>query len=212
MNEAVNKRGQVNRLFFSALISTGVTLGIFLIMQLLVKVETVVLEPSAFRPLSVIVMKDESPEKLVPKKRLVERMVAPTPPKLDPVQNNVHANMTWEFSEPSVFEPRLPRESVERFTSLDVSIDRTFAQAIRQPMPVYPREALKKGLSGSCEVYFSVDPLGKPYGITAECSDDVFRRSAENAVRKALFAAKTKKGVPVAQGNLVYPLLYEMND
>jgi periplasmic protein TonB len=81
-------------------------------------------------------------------------------------------------------------------------------QPIRPPVPVYPRAALERGLEGRCEVRFDVDPRGKPYNVTADCTDSVFTRSAEAAMRKVEFAPELRNGQPMARRNVVYPLDY----
>ena len=86
-------------------------------------------------------------------------------------------------------------------------------RAIRQPLPTYPNRAASAKLSGTCDVFFSLDHTGAPFNISATCSDPVFVTSAERAVRKARFAAATDaNGRPIAAHNLVYPLEYRMAD
>lgn len=211
MTHAATDRSQTNRLFFSALPAIGVTVLIFAGMQALVKVDEIVVEPTEFRTLSIIVpvIEDTEPEKI--KDAVLKKITAVPPPKVTPVQNSASTLVSWEISPPAPFEVSLPRGQIERLSEVAVGWDRQMAEAVRRPVPAYPEAALKKGLSGQCDVEFSIDHLGRPYGVEAKCSDDVFRQSAEQSVRKALFAAKTKNGVPVGQENLVYPLVYEFN-
>ena len=203
-------RSKTNRLFLSAFIACGITGGLFLVMQTLIRSEGFTPKPSEFRTLSVIVPQIEEPDHLLPRDPAV-RIDAPVPPPVVAVANLTSTAVAWEVPVPVSYSPELPRRAVEMFTGISLHLDQVRAEPIRVPVPDYPDRALRQGLSGNCEVRFSIDQMGRPYNTVAECSDKVFVRSAEKAVRGALFAVRTKNGKPVGQDNLVYPLLYELN-
>lgn len=81
---------------------------------------------------------------------------------------------------------------------------------IQHPIPTYPRRAAQTGLEGFCEVSLSVTPSGDPFDVTADCSDRVFERAAETAVKKTKFTPKIIEGEPVAVVGVVYPLEFRL--
>lgn len=84
-------------------------------------------------------------------------------------------------------------------------------QVVRAPAPSVPAIALARGLSGDCTVLFDVDRAGRPFNITAQCTDDVFRAEAIRAVSKAEFLPKVNaRGIPVEQHGAIYPLEFRV--
>ncbi len=83
-------------------------------------------------------------------------------------------------------------------------------QVIREPMPVYPSKAATRGISGSCNVAFAIDPRGKPYKVSAMCTDPVFKSEAERSVLKAEFAPQLIDGQFVSVTGLEYPLEFKL--
>lgn len=109
-------------------------------------------------------------------------------------------------------EAPLPAQPEIIVSPTDVNVSRQ-PRAIRYPIAAYPKRAASAGLSGTCDVFFSLDHTGAPFNISATCSDPVFVTSAERAVRKARFAAATDaNGRPIPAKNMVYPLEYRMAD
>ena len=88
------------------------------------------------------------------------------------------------------------------------------AEVIRKPIPEYPQKALRYGraIEGSCEVEFSVSRFGRPYDISADCTDDIFEEPARDAVRAAKFKPKTVDGIPVESHKVVYPIEFSLAD
>jgi TonB family protein len=84
------------------------------------------------------------------------------------------------------------------------------ARPIRPPVPSYPQRAQQRGLSGSCDVRFDVDPRGKPYNVAATCTDAVFKTEAERAVSEVEFVPKIVDGKAVERLNVVYPLEFNL--
>ncbi|HPE48796.1 MAG TPA: TonB family protein [Hyphomonas sp.] len=84
------------------------------------------------------------------------------------------------------------------------------AIAVRKPAPDYPVSAIEKGLSGSCEVRFSLTSRGLPFDITAVCTHPEFEREALRSVGKAQFLPQVRDGQAVEAHNLVYPLEFTL--
>jgi len=55
-----------------------------------------------------------------------------------------------------------------------------------------------------------VDDRGKPYNVSATCTDNVFVREAERAVGNVEFAPKIIKGKPARRSNVVYPISFNL--
>lgn len=78
------------------------------------------------------------------------------------------------------------------------------------PTPVYPTVAATNGTEGSCDVHLSVTPKGDPFDVKAKCTNRVFVRAAERAIKKVRFAPKVRDGKPVTVTGVVYPLEFRM--
>lgn len=210
--EVLKDRSKSSRLFLSALPAIGLTCGLFYIMQEAITVDTVEFDQPDFRNILSIVLPEselcdcEPPDNSGP--ILIE--TAP-PPKLRHTEPMTAEQITMEIVPFNTPGTPIPGASLEDFGPTMISFGPETGVPLRQPLPVYPDAALRKGLSGQCDVYFSIDAAGRPFNVDAECSDPVFERSSESAVRKVQFAAKVVDGRPVGQDNLVYPFVYELN-
>ncbi|PKP80045.1 MAG: hypothetical protein CVT79_16925 [Alphaproteobacteria bacterium HGW-Alphaproteobacteria-18] len=85
------------------------------------------------------------------------------------------------------------------------------AQPLHPPQPVYPMMAGILGLSGYCEVRFSIDVRGKVIEIQPSCTHPVFCASAAAAMEEVRFIPKRKNGKLVPRKNIIYPLYYAIN-
>ncbi|MEO0449911.1 MAG: energy transducer TonB [Pseudomonadota bacterium] len=81
---------------------------------------------------------------------------------------------------------------------------------ITPPVPIYPSQAIRRGIEGACEVHLSVSPRGEPFEVDANCTDQVFERAARNAILKVKFAPQIRNGSPVTVRGVVYPLEFRM--
>ena len=84
------------------------------------------------------------------------------------------------------------------------------AQPIRPPAPSYPPMALMFRLEGYCEVRFSVDEAGYPFGLSTSCTQPVFCYQSKAAVSKVQFEPKRIDGRVVPRFDVVYPLEYRL--
>lgn len=87
----------------------------------------------------------------------------------------------------------------------------SYDQPVKPPVPTYPAAAIAAGKSGSCAVTFNVTPEGQPEDVRADCTDPVFVKSAEAAMRAVHFAPKIIDGEPVARTAVVYPIEYRLD-
>lgn len=84
------------------------------------------------------------------------------------------------------------------------------ARPVRPPMPDYPREAARAGLSGYCDVLFNVDVQGRVSHVRPTCSHPAFCASATVAMEATRFMPARKNGRLVPRSNVVYPLEYQI--
>lgn len=133
----------------------------------------------------------------------------PPPPKLSTNKSDI------DLPTPNI-QGSAPQEL--NFSRMDqlaidpVAISDRDAQPIRPPQPSYPQRAAERGIEGSCDVRFDVDTRGRPYNITASCTDNIFRREAERAVARVEFAPKIIRGQAAERKNVVYPLVFQLQD
>mgnify|MGYP001981554005 CR=1 FL=1 len=201
------------RLPASLISAAAITLGLFFVMDRLVDIGEVKLAERTYRSPMIHVLKPEKPLKpRAPDLSAPVPMDVTPPPRTQQVARLEAGDIF--FAPPVIAEPvsAVPRTSMEQVIGPVRTIDRRTAVPVRNPVPDYPTRALTRNLEGHCNVTFSVDAAGRPYDLTADCSDEVFRSSSLRAVERALFAAKMSDGVPVGQDNLVYPIYYSLND
>lgn len=209
--EHINDRSKSSRLFLSALPAIGLTCGLFYLMQEAITVDTVKFDQPEFRTLTSIVPEiPGDPSGLTEESGPVLIETVP-PPKMRQSEPMTAEQITMEIIPFNVPGTPIPGASLEDLRPSTISFGPETGVPLRSPVPVYPDEALRKGLSGQCDVYFSIDAAGRPFNVDAQCSDPVFERSSERAVRRVQFAARVVNGKPVGQDNLVYPFVYELN-
>lgn len=133
----------------------------------------------------------------------------PPPPKMSATRSDI------DLPTPNIQGSAPTELNIQRLDSLaidPVAISDRDAQPIRPPVPTYPSRAAERGIEGTCEVRFDVDTRGRPYNISASCSDSVFKREAERAVSRVEFAPKIVRGQPAERRNVVYPLEFQLQD
>ncbi|MCZ4298784.1 energy transducer TonB [Henriciella marina] len=132
----------------------------------------------------------------------------PPPPKMSASRSDI------DLPTPNIQGAAPTELNVDRLDSLaidPVAISDRDAQPIRPPVPTYPQRAAERGIEGTCDVRFDVDTRGRPYNVSATCSDSVFRREAERAVQRVEFAPKIVRGQPAERRNVVYPLEFRLD-
>lgn len=133
----------------------------------------------------------------------------PPPPKLTANKSDIDLpTPNIQGAPPS----ELPPTRLNSLAIDPVAISDRDAQPIRPPVPTYPSRAAERGIEGSCEVRFDVDTRGKPYNVSADCTDRVFKREAERAVNRVEFAPKIIRGQAAERRNVVYPLEFTLAD
>lgn len=207
----------LNNPFLRLLIALGIAIPIvyalFMLMSYLISVKEVKLDQSEQRVLSAITPQQQDTDVRVRQrskpKRIDSAQKPPPPPKVSATKSQIN------LPTPRI-EGAAPTDlNLGRMNSLaidPVAISDRDAQPIRPPTPSYPQRAAERGTEGSCDVRFDVDTRGRPYNITATCTDNVFKREAERAVSKVEFAPKIIRGKAAERRNVVYPLEFKLAD
>lgn len=133
----------------------------------------------------------------------------PPPPKLSARKSDI------DLPTPDIQGAAPTEIRVDRVQSLDinpVAISDRDAQPIRPPIVTYPNRALERGTEGDCQVRFDVDVRGRPYNVSADCSNSIFKREAERAVSRVEFAPKIVSGEARERKNVVYPLVFSLDN
>ena len=79
---------------------------------------------------------------------------------------------------------------------------------ITPPTLSYPVLADIFGISGYCEVRFSVDERGLPFNILPQCTSNLFCYEAKKSISEAVFKPAYDNGIPRVRHKLVYPLRF----
>ena len=188
-----------------------IVVGLFLIMWQLIAPKPIELGESEFRQLARITPQEQTTEIRRTQRQQVRRLDTadkpPPPPKLSASKSDVN------LPTPQI-QGSAPAEinvgNVSSFAMDAVVVSDRDAQPIRPPVVSYPTRAAERGTEGSCDVRFDVDERGKPYNVSATCTDSVFVREAERAVERVEFAPKIIKGQPVRRSNVVYPISFNL--
>ena len=84
------------------------------------------------------------------------------------------------------------------------------AELIQPPMVEYPDVALWYGMTGYCEVHFTLDPEGHPVNPTPFCSHNVFCWKSKRAISELRMKPAIKNGRPDYRSNIVYPIEFSI--
>ena len=200
------------RLLIAAALALPIAYFLFILMFNLINVKELNLEEKESRTLSAITPQQKDSEaqrsRRAKPKRLDSAAKPPPPPKLSATKSQI------DLPTPKIQGAAPQKLDLGRMQSLaidPVAISDRDAQPIRPPTPSYPQRALERGKEGSCDVRFDVDTRGRPYNISATCTDSIFKREAERAVSKVEFAPKIVRGKPAERRNVVYPLEFNIS-
>ncbi|MEM1150114.1 MAG: energy transducer TonB [Pseudomonadota bacterium] len=141
--------------------------------------------------------------------RMDDAVTPPPPPDLSAPRSDLN------LPSPSI-QGEAPKElEFDRMDTIafePVVIDNRNAKPISPPAPVYPQRAAERGIEGQCEVRLDVSPRGEPFNVVADCTDSVFARAAERAVERVRFAPMIVRGQATEMRNVVYPLVFTLED
>lgn len=199
------------RILIATVIAIPIVLIIFTIMNLLISVKELKLDSGEQRVLAAITPQQQDSEARTRQRAKPQRIDSAAKPPPPPKQSATKSSIN--LPTPRI-DGAVPQNlDLGRMKSLaidPVAVSDRDAQPIRPPTPSYPQRAAERGISGSCDVRFDVDTRGKPYNVSATCTDSVFKSEAERAVSRVEFAPKIVRGKAVERRNVVYPLEFNL--
>lgn len=169
-----------------------ITIGLFVAMRQLIDIGEVHREPVAERP--PVQIRFDIPD-ADPVRPGLEQIEAVTPPP--PVEGLVVPR-----AEPAVLTggPVYTLPPTDR-PILDQTV--SFNPVSRSPMPivridpVYPANALRRGLEGQCTMIFDITPQGTTTNVRAlSCTSTQFERASVNAVSRWRYNPQVRDGAP----------------
>ncbi|HRI99649.1 MAG TPA: TonB family protein [Hyphomonas sp.] len=199
------------RILISTVIAIPIVLLIFMVMNMLISVKELKLESGEQRVLAAITPQQQDSEARTRQRAKPQRIDSAQKPPPPPKQSATKSSIN--LPTPRI-DGGVPQNlDLGRMKSLaidPVAVSDRDAQPIRPPTPSFPQRAAERGISGSCDVRFDVDTRGKPYNVSATCTDNVFKAEAERAVSRVEFAPKIVRGQAVERRNVVYPLEFNI--
>lgn len=201
----------LGRFLVSFAIAAPIAILIFLFMSMLIAVDEISLDAKESRILTAITPQSNDSDVRTRQRAKPQRIDAAAKPPPPPKQSATKSSIN--LPTPKI-DGAVPQNlDLGRMKSLaidPVAVSDRDAQPIRPPTPSYPQRAQERGLSGSCDVRFDVDTRGKPYNVSATCSDSMFKSEAERSVSRVEFAPKIVRGKAVERRNVVYPLEFNI--
>ncbi|MFN7056279.1 TonB family protein [Hyphomonas sp.] len=198
------------RLALAAMLAAPLVYGLFLAANALIKVREIELAKGEQRALGIIT--PQMPDKLSGRTKQPPPVahVVPKPPPMErtapPQTGGLIFDTGWRGEAPPTPLPGGLQPMIGPVSPVQVRN----LTPVRAPAPVMPEAALRRGVSGSCEVRFDVDVSGRPQNVSALCTDEIFRSEAERAVRRSEFLPAIREGRPVAQTGAIYPLEFKV--
>jgi protein TonB len=200
------------RLAIGVPIAAAIVLGLFILMERLIRVDEVTLDTSTTAVLADFLAEErddniKTTQRAKPK-ALQTADKPPPPPKLSSSKSDVNLpTPKIEGAAPT----ELKFDRVQQIELNPVVVSDRDAQPIRKIPAQYPDRAAERGTEGSCEVRFNVDARGKPKDIVAKCTDNVFVDSVTRAVAAQEFAPKIVNGRSVERSNVVQPFTFKLS-
>lgn len=196
------------RLSIAMLLAVPLVYALFLMASWLVKVDEVTFPAVTERPLTIITPQEEIIETVKPAAKMELTITDKPPPPPRPAIDTRGNVPVFTIGEPVTNFDRVglkpPVVQVSALAGRNIKV-------VRPPVPVIPQTAISRGLSGTCNVLFDVDTRGRPFNLTAQCSDNVFEAEAIRSVSKAEFLPKiSQTGVAVEQHGAIYPLEFKV--
>lgn len=191
--------------------AAAITVGLFIGMNGLIHTDDIQLVEKKPRILLPITPTRPEPPPPLDGRKPVEIVQVDLPP-LPPVQR-VSTTTDWA---PVPVIGQVPAELPKRLEKISMPIvhpiGERIAVPVRDPVLSYPPDMAARGISGTCEVHFSLSTRGLPFDVAAKCSHSGFEREARRAVSRTEFLPEIRDGQPVESHNVVYPLEFRMQE
>ena len=210
--EADLKRRYGRVLGYSFVLSAAIHAGIAVLFP------TLDIQATVSRPDQIVIQIEDLPEtRQITRPPPPPRPAIPIETESEDVPDDVTIETTdLELEDVPVDLPPPPMAAseailVEEEEILDVWKVEQKPTLIRKVNPVYPEFALRAGLEGSVMLKVLLGRDGKPERIQVLKGEEIFRKSAEDAVRQFLFEPARQSDRPV-KVRLVIPIHFRLQD
>lgn len=201
--------GQERRLLASLAPAAAITVALFLAMTALIRTDEVRLTEKEQRPLLAITPQHEPPQTITHDRKPPKLAEIDLPP-LPPVQKATTGTWSGPVFDYAFDGGTLPKQEVSFAPPQVRPMGTRSATPVRPPVASFPPEMARRGISGKCDVRFSLSPRGLPYDLAATCTHPGFEKEAVRAVSRTEFLPKIQDGMPVESHNYVYPLEFAL--
>ncbi len=193
----------------SCLLAGGITLGLFGLMQALIYVKDINVVEGASRVLTPITPAhiDDPVTRTV--REATQPATVPVPPPL-PRTQSASANIDMPVPVIQASAPALPMARPMRPALPQVGMMKRLAEPLSPPSVQYPQRMAERGLSGSCEVTFSLSTRGLPFNPVATCTETGFESAALKAVKRAQFLPQVGANGPIEAHGMIYPIDFQL--
>lgn len=207
---SASRRNQSKRIGASIAIAGLVTFGLFMAMRWLIATEFIPVTIEPVRDVVVLVAMEEGDPDIKRTDRVPPPSLLAPPPSLPPLTGPITGVilpiLTFEGAVPDL--DNIDTGAV--FETKTIVIDGRSVTPLAPPIVTYPEAALRRGIQGHCDVSMDVTARGKPFNVTANCSDRVFEKEAVRAVSRVEFLPMIFEGRSVERKNVVYPLEFKL--
>ena len=197
---------RVSRLPAVGLFATGVTIGLFLLMEFLIRSDGAQLDTRVFTPITEILPRivETPPEKRTKPEPLPKPIAPPPTPTLLPDFEGAATGFT-------IITPPEKTGVIEH--TMHRLVDGT-AKTVVAVTPRYPVSAATKGIEGHVLLEFTVTPAGSVTDVEVLDAQPpgIFDRSAVSAVKRYKYKPKVVGGKAVPQPGVKTRIVYELDD
>ncbi|MGH1421756.1 MAG: TonB family protein [Hyphomonas sp.] len=202
-------RRSSTRLGLSCLLAGGITLSLFGLMQALIYVKDINVVEVPSRTLQAITPAHQDEPMTPTVRKPAPLQSVPVPPPLPQTQAiNTAVGMPLPVIEAAA--PAIPEARPMQPTTPNIGMMERRAEPLSPPNVQYPQPMAKKGLSGSCDVTFSLSIRGLPFNTVANCSHPGFESAALKAVNRAEFLPQVGANGPIEAHGMVYPIDFQL--
>ena len=199
----------LKRYAIAVTVGSGAALSLLWLMQFLIASgEAAITEQRERHFLEFVRVREEEPPQ--PKDHKPERPEEP-PPSPRPIDPNP---IDPQGKGPKVFNPPEPPNGGKEIdkTFGGNSFEGDFLPLVRVA-PVYPPEALRRGLEGYCDVECTVTEIGTTADVRAvSCTSSLFEKASIKAVQQFRYKPRVVHGVPLAVSGVRHRIRFEIDD
>ena len=189
----------------AAAVGTGMTLGLFYVMQILISMQVFHIDSAPRKPIVLHPVPEDTPVRPIEELPTREQLAGPIDPAPTPQGPESPTGTKVGF--------RAPQPPGPEFGVIDsISADGPLVAMFRVE-PAYPPAAIARGLEGHVVVEFDVMPDGRVTNVRVlESSHAVFENNAIKAAERFRFKARVVDGVAQASYGLRNLFRFRMND